>query len=274
LAQWLRDHEKGMGGDATAGLVAPTGPTITSGAESPAPPEAPPNFRFWIEEANRLLEAGAAGTATYSDALFCARKALASGASDLERAEAKYVLGLCQSRSNALADALAAFSEIAADFDSATDTERRAWQAKALFGKGFTLFELGRFEDAIAVSDEVIARFGAASELALRQPVARALVNKGATLAQLGRFEDAIAVFDDVIARFGAASELVLRVQVAGALVAKGIALGQLGRGEEEIAVYGEVIARFGTDKEPAIKSFVEYARNTRSAHGSKTESQ
>jgi tetratricopeptide (TPR) repeat protein len=248
LAQWLRDHEKGASGTAITGLVRAYGlmeategtdvatfsgnvgsglttadaPTIAPPPPSPVTSDArPPNFRFWIEETNRLLEAGAADTPSYSDALFCARKALASGASDLEQAEAKYFLGLCQSGLNKLADALATFSEIAADFDAASDTERRAWQAKALIGKGVTLEKLGRREDAIAVYDDVIARFDAASELTLRELVPRALVNKAIALRWLGRGEEAISVFDDVINRLSAASESTLHKLDASKNLAK-----------------------------------------------------
>jgi tetratricopeptide (TPR) repeat protein len=284
LAQWLRDHVKGASGTAIAGfisadgsLAAIEGPDVatfsgavgaglgTAGAPTIAPP-APslvasdahmPNFRFWIEETKRLLKPGAAETATYSDALFCARKALASGASDLERAEAKYALGDCQIRLNKPADALATFSEIAADFDSASDTDRHAWQAKALFAKGFTLGELGRSEDAIAVYDDVIARFGQASELALRERVARALFNKGVRLGKLRRSEEEISVYDDVIARFGEASELALREKVAMALFNKGVALGELGRSEDAIGVYDDGIARFGAAGELALREQV-----------------
>jgi tetratricopeptide (TPR) repeat protein len=255
LAQWLRDHEKGAAGAAIGDLAGPSGFKITSGVPTPTPPETPPpNFRFWIEEANRLIEAGAAETATYSDALFCARKALASGASDLERAEAKFTLGVCQLRLNKPADALATFSDISTEFDSASDTDRNTWQSKALVNKGVTLSQLGRGEDAIAVFDDVIARFGAASEFALRERVAKALFNKGVTLGQLGRDEEVIAVYDDVIARFGAASEFALREQVAKALFNKGYTLGHLGRSEEAISIYDVVIARFGAASELALR--------------------
>jgi tetratricopeptide (TPR) repeat protein len=259
LAQWLREHdEKDPGGAAIGDLAVPSSPQVTPVVASPAVPEAPPpNFRFWIEETNRLLEAGAAGTATYSDALFCARKALASGASDLERAEAKHVLGICQFWLSKPADALATFAEITSEFDTASDTDRHTWQAKALIGKGATLFQLGRGEDAVAVYDDVIARFGAANELALRGQVAKALVNKGATLGRLSRGEDAIAAYNDVIANFGAANELALREQVAKALVNKGYTLGELGQNKEAVSVYDDVIANFGAASEFALREQV-----------------
>jgi len=121
LARWLRDHEKGADGTARDDLAAPSSLTAV---RPPARPKAPPPvFCYWIEETYRLLEAGAAEIATYSDALFCARKALASSASDLEGAEAKYALGLCQLVFNKPADALATFSEIATDFASSSDTD-------------------------------------------------------------------------------------------------------------------------------------------------------
>lgn len=253
LAKWLRDHEKGAGGTEIKGLVPAYGsmevtegpdvatssgavgaglataaaPMVAAPAPSPAVSDArPPNFRFWIEETNRLLEAGAGETEIYSGALFFARKALASGASDLERAEAKYSLGVCQLRLNKPADALATFSEIAAKLDSSSDTGRHAWQARALVAKAVTLDQLGRSEEALSVYDEVIARFGAASELTLREQVAKALVNKGLTLGVLGRCEEQIAVFDDVITRFGKASDLALRELVAKAFAFKGSMLG------------------------------------------------
>ena len=211
MARWLRDHEKGAAGAAISDLAAPAAP-IMSAVPSPAPPKAPPpNFRFWIEETNRLLEAGADDTATYSDALFCARKALASGASDLERAEAKYFLGVGQIRLNKPADAVATFSEIAIELDSASDTDRRAWHARALVAKAVTLGQLGRSAEEISIYDDMIARFGEASELALRQQIAQALFNKGVALGQLGRSAEEISIYDDMIARFGAASELALR---------------------------------------------------------------
>ncbi len=284
LARWLRDLEKGASGTAITGLVraygsmeATEGPDVatfsgavgsgraTADAPTIAPPAPslvasdarPPNFRFWIEETNRLLEAGAAQTATDSDALFCARKALASGASDLERAEAKYVLGVCQFRLNKPADALATFSEIAIELNSASDTDRHFWQAAALAAKAGTLGQLGRNEDAIAVFDDVISRFDGGDELALRRPVAIALFRK---LAQLGRSEEAIAVYDDVIALFGEETELVLREQVASALVNKGAAFGKLSRDDDRIAVYDDVVARFGAAGELALRERVAIA--------------
>jgi tetratricopeptide (TPR) repeat protein len=204
LARWLRDHEKSAGGAAMGGLAAASGPKITSVVPSPAAPEVPPSFRFWIEETKRLLEAGAAEPATDSDALFCARKALASGASDLERAEAKYFMGIGQIRLNKPADAVATFSEIAIELDSASDSDRRAWHARALGAKAVTLGQLGRRAEEISIFDDMIARFGSASELALREQVAQALFNKGVTLGELGRGEEEISIYDDVIARFGA----------------------------------------------------------------------
>jgi hypothetical protein len=97
LARWLRNHEKGADGTAKDDLAAPSSLKLMSAVRPPARPKSPPPvFRYWIEETYRLLEGGAAETATYSDALFCARKALASSASNLEGAEAKYALGLCQ----------------------------------------------------------------------------------------------------------------------------------------------------------------------------------
>jgi len=258
LAQWLRDHEKDAGGAAIGDLAAPSGPQFISAVPSTAAPEAPlPNFRFWIEETKRLLKPGAAETATYSDALFCARKALVSGASDLELAEAKYGLGLCQLVLNKPADALATFSGIATELDTVSDPDRHAWQAKALVAKAITLSQLGRSKDAIAVYDNVIARYGAASELDLRVQVAQALFNKGVTLGQLGRGEETISVYDDMIARFDGASESALREQVAKALINKGVTLGDLGRSGEEISVYDELIARFGAASELALREQV-----------------
>ena len=148
LAQWLRDHEKGADGRTIGDLAASAGPKLASSVPPPARPEAPPPvFRFWIEETTRLLAADTAETARYSDALFCARKALASGASDLEWAEAKFILGICQFNLKLSADALTTFSEIATEFTSASDTDRHAWQAMGLFFKGFTLDQLGRREE-------------------------------------------------------------------------------------------------------------------------------
>lgn len=135
LARWLLDHEKGAGGAAMGGLAVPAGPKITSVVSSPAAPEAPPpNFRFWIQEANRLLEAETSETGNYSDALsdtlYCARKALAEATSDLEWAESTNVRGVCQLRLNRLADALASFSEIATRFEGAADPDRCYWLAR------------------------------------------------------------------------------------------------------------------------------------------------
>jgi tetratricopeptide (TPR) repeat protein len=105
-------------------------------------------------ETKRLLKAGADDTASYSDALFCARKALACGVADPERAEAKYALGVCQIHLNKPADALATFSEVATKFDMASDNDRLTWQARALFAKATALSDLGRSQEEIAVYDE------------------------------------------------------------------------------------------------------------------------
>jgi hypothetical protein len=67
LAQWLRDHEKGADGAAIGDLAAPSIPAVTSVVPPPASPEVPPpDFRYWIAEAYRLLEAGTAEAATYT----------------------------------------------------------------------------------------------------------------------------------------------------------------------------------------------------------------
>jgi hypothetical protein len=71
LAQWLRDHEKGASGAARGDLAAPSALAIMSVAPASAVPEAPPpKFRFWIEEALRLLGAEPAKTGAYSNAFF------------------------------------------------------------------------------------------------------------------------------------------------------------------------------------------------------------
>jgi tetratricopeptide (TPR) repeat protein len=180
LARWLRDLEKGADEAAIGDLAVPDPQDHVRCAVPGSARSATPTFRFWIEEAKRLVKAGAAETATYSDALFCARKALASAASDLERADAKYGLGLCQLALNKPADALATFSEIATEFGTASDTDRHAWQAKALFAKGLTFGQLGRSEEEMSVYDVVIARFGTASELALREQVSVSASSAGA----------------------------------------------------------------------------------------------
>ena len=135
----------------------------------------------------------------------------------------KYLLGRCQARLNKPADALATFTEIATELNSASDTDRQAWQAKALISKAVTLGrQLGRSEDAIAVYDKLVARFGAASELALRKQVAEALFNKGVRLAELHRNEEEIAVYDELTARFGAASEWACANKSLGRFSTKG----------------------------------------------------
>jgi tetratricopeptide (TPR) repeat protein len=237
---------------------------------SPAVPEAPPpNFRFWIQEAKRLLKPETSETGNYSDALsdtlYCARKALAEATSDLEWAEATNVRGVCQLRLDRLADALASFSEIATRFEGAADPDRCYWLARAAFNNGQTLGKLGRSEDELAAYDDVIARYGAGGELGLREIVARALVSKGVTLGQLGRGEEALSVYNDVIARYGAGGELGLREVVARALFSKGLTLGVLGRDQESLSVYNDVIARFGAEEDPTLKAIVEMAKNLRS---------
>ncbi|PZR84171.1 MAG: hypothetical protein DLM68_13200 [Hyphomicrobiales bacterium] len=77
-------------------LISPPPPLPRSIAASAGTPEAaPPGFRYWIEEFRRLFEAESAGAWNYSDALFCATKALAVAASDIEWAGATDVLGVC-----------------------------------------------------------------------------------------------------------------------------------------------------------------------------------
>jgi tetratricopeptide (TPR) repeat protein len=266
LAQWPRDHEKGADRAAIGDLATASGPKITSVVPPPATPEAPPpNFRFWIQEVDRLLKTENSELGNYSDALYCVRKALAVATSYLEWAEATNIKGVCQLRLNSLADALASFSEIVTRFEGATDPDRRYWLAEAAFSNGKTPFQLGRNEDALSAYEDVITRFGTEGELRLREVVAKALISKGLALSALGRSEEGIAVYDGMIARFGAASELALRKQVAHALGVKGLTLGAfLGRAEEEIAVDDEVIARFGADEDPALKAIVEDLKKRR----------
>jgi tetratricopeptide (TPR) repeat protein len=261
LAKWLRDHESDETGPAL-GVPAIPKSEIAAGARHLEPPPASPGFEFWITEARKLLNAEPAETRNYMGVLFCAERASAAAASEMEWAKAKNTLGIAQSRLNKPAESIAQFTEIAERFNSASDTDRLAWRAIALVNKGVTLGQLSRSEEAIAVYEDVIARFGSAPELPLREQVAPALVYKGVTLGELKRSEEAIAVCDDVVARFGTASEASLRQQVARALVNKGVRLGELKRSEEAIAVCDDVVARFGTApgvslREPVARALV-----------------
>jgi tetratricopeptide (TPR) repeat protein len=256
LAKWLRDHE-GAARSPSEGGVAGIGVPATGESAPVAPPTtAPPSFDYWITEASKLMDAEPEAR-DYPGVLFCAERATAAAASDVEWARGKISVGIAQFHLNKLAEAIAAFTEVAERPASAGDLDLPQRQALALYNKGVTLGQLGRGEEAIAVYDDVLARFDTAAELPLRDQVAWALFNKGVTLGQLGRGEEAIAVYDDVLARVGTAAELPLREQVARVLVNKGGTFGQLGRSEEEIAVYDDVLARFGTAAELPLREQV-----------------
>ena len=251
LVRWLRNHESAATGLSVGGLP-PAGTAIAGTAASP--PLVSPGFGYWIAEAIKLSEPG---TLDHNAALFCAMKAIDEATSDIEWARARNVAGIAQFHLGKADEAITAFTAIAERFSVSIDADRRYWQAKTLFNKGFALGALGRSEDAIAVFDDLLARFGTATEPPLHEQVAKALVSKGVVLGALGRSEDAIAVYDDLLARFGTATEPPLGEQVANALVSKGVALGALGRSEDAIAVFDDLLARFGTTTEPPLREQV-----------------
>ena len=139
MAQWLRDHEKGtgstinrvmtmnegffvMGDTFTSNLVNPAIPTSTSVSTSVDAPEVPPpRFQYWIDEARALLDASSSSEEDYLNARFCASKALAAAASEIEWAESTNIRGVCQLRLNNLAEALVSFSEIVTRFGDTVD---------------------------------------------------------------------------------------------------------------------------------------------------------
>lgn len=249
LAQWLRDHEGGAG-SLSADRV--------DLADVTEPSEAgPPNFNFWLAEANKLLDRE---NPDDPGALFCATRAIGTANSDLEWAQATNAAGIAQGRSGRLDEALAAFITITERLAAHTDHEHAPSYAKALANKAIALGQLGRHQDAISVCDEVIARFGTALEAPLHEEIARALVSKGVALCSLGRQQDAITAYDEVVARFGTAQQARLHELVARALFNKGVTLGDLSRHHDEIAIYDEVVARFGTATETPLREEVAMA--------------
>jgi tetratricopeptide (TPR) repeat protein len=138
LAGWLRAHTSR--GKLSLGE---SSPSDSRGVVSPAAAaEAAPNFEYWMAEARGLLDEFA-----YSEALFCAKKALSTVTSDLEWARAQNIFGFAHYYLKNPDEALSAFAAIAEHFQFAGNGERRDWRAKALFNKGVTLGQLGRSED-------------------------------------------------------------------------------------------------------------------------------
>lgn len=129
--------------------------------------------------------------------------------------------------------------------------------ARALYGKGHALGELGRNEEALAAYDDLLRRFADAKEPGMQWFVARALVNKGVRLSKLNRSEEALATYDDALRRFADSQDPRFREPVAKALHNKGYELWKLGKAEEGIAAYDEVTGRFADAQEPLIREMV-----------------
>ncbi len=139
--------------------------------------------------------------------------------------------------------------------------DRNAWSAsaaRALGGKGYCLYRLGRPEAAIEAWSQVVQRFGDDPAPALRVEVAKALFNLGTVQFDAGKPEPALAAWSQVVRRFGDAPEPALREQVASALVNQGAALGEVGK--PQTAVYAQVVRRFGDAPEPALRHLVAMA--------------
>jgi tetratricopeptide (TPR) repeat protein len=136
--------------------------------------------------------------------------------------------------------------------------------AKALYNKGDTLGELGRFVERIAVYDEIDKRFGKDDTPGVREWVAKALFSKGHLLKLLGKLVEAIAVYDEAVRRFGQDDTPGVRKWGTAALVEevktlhnKCWTLKDQGKFVEAIAVYDEIDRRFGQDDTPRVRKQV-----------------
>jgi hypothetical protein len=92
LARWLLDHEKSRTDSASKELAEPS----RAGSSIPAlvgPSSPPPDFPYWIAEAERVQSGADGDREAYSIVLFCARKALKAAVGDAEWAEAQRHIG-------------------------------------------------------------------------------------------------------------------------------------------------------------------------------------
>ena len=96
---------------------------------------------------------------------------------------------------------------------------------EALFNKGVSLYNLGRYEAAIAAYDQA---------LSFKPDLHEALYNKGVSLSNLGRYEAAIAAYDQALS---------FKPDFHEALYNKGLSLANLGRYEAAIAAYDQALS-------------------------------
>ncbi|MEO0350697.1 MAG: tetratricopeptide repeat protein [Cyanobacteria bacterium P01_A01_bin.15] len=96
---------------------------------------------------------------------------------------------------------------------------------EALYNKGISLANLGRYEEAIATYDQA---------LNLKPDYHEALNYKGVSLANLGRHNDAIAAYDQAFT---------IKPDKCQALSNKALSLANLGRHNDAIAAYDQALA-------------------------------
>ena len=116
------------------------------------------------------------------------------------------------------------YDEVVARFGHTRKPAIMEQVARALFNKGVTLGELGKYEEALRAFDKAI-------ELKPDYPLA--WYNKGLTLGELGKYEEALRAYDKAIE---------LKPDYPLAWFSKGYALGELGKHEEELRAYDKAI--------------------------------
>ncbi|MBO6036618.1 MAG: hypothetical protein J6P38_06025 [Acetobacter sp.] len=233
----------------------------------------PPSFYYWTQKVNQLLECGVKKQNSalslfpeeYTNALFCAKEALETAGSEVEKAQAWNSVGQTQFFLRNYQEAIECCEKIISQFGEENELPLPLKQqvAIALVNKGVALAQLLGWEELVKSCDDVIGKFSKETDLFLREQVAKALVNKGIALFQDKHEMEAIGVYDEVIRRFGEENELPLplKQQVAKALVNKGIALSRLGYWKESRDVFEEVIRRFEGVQSTNIQEIVTEVR-------------
>lgn len=101
--------------------------------------------------------------------------------------------------------------------------------AQALFNKGVTLNQLGRWDEGVAAYDEIWQRFSMSSDPELCEQTIIAQSNKGVVQGRRGQHENAIATFDTIEQHFGAKTAPRLQNAIANTICNRGWAKYRLG---------------------------------------------
>ncbi|MBO7350912.1 MAG: hypothetical protein J6U18_04925, partial [Acetobacter sp.] len=126
-----------------------------------------PSFHYWMRKVNQLLECGVKKQNStlylfpeeYRNALFCAKEALETAGSKVEKAQALNRVGPTKFYLRDYQGVIGCCEEIIKEFGGESELSLKEQVAGALYNKGVALGQLKHEVEAIGVYDEVIRRF-------------------------------------------------------------------------------------------------------------------